>query len=283
MAGSGIAPCLATVKDVINNMPEVQDIKHTGPVLKHKQSKTEILPRLSSRICVAGPSGVGKGVLVMQLLTNPEFYRGCFERIYYFSQSAKVDSNLLGLKAYCEKELGQTEECLFSEFDEGFLRELLNRQLKITQHLKAKGAKKAMGVCIVIDDFIDMPSVVRKANGVLSSIAIRGRHGNVTCFYMTQKYRALGTEIRTNFNALMFFRQRSRFDLEAFLEENSAIIPKEQLYQMYVKATNKDHGFLFCDLMQSNPDRMFYSSFNARLIPQSNSSSNMDESEAVNS
>ena len=75
-----------------------QDIKHTGPVLKHKQSKTEILPRLSSRICVAGPSGVGKGVLVMQLLTNPEFYRGCFERIYYFSQSAKVDSNLLGLK-----------------------------------------------------------------------------------------------------------------------------------------------------------------------------------------
>ena len=49
-------------------MPEVQDIKHTGPVLKHKQSKTEILPRLSSRICVAGPSGVGKGVLLMQLL-----------------------------------------------------------------------------------------------------------------------------------------------------------------------------------------------------------------------
>ena len=69
---------------------------------------------------------------------------------------------------------------------------------------------------MVIDDFIDMPSVVRKENGVLSSIAIRGRHGNVTCFYMTLKYRALGTEIRTNFNALMFFRQRSRFDLEAF-------------------------------------------------------------------
>ena len=184
-------------------MPEAQDVKHTGPVLKHKQSKTEILPHLSSRICVAGPSGVGKGVLVMQLLTNPEFYRGCFERIYYFSQSAKVDSNLLGLKAYCEKELGQTEECLFSAFDEGFLRDLLNRQLKITQHLKQRaangGPKKAIGVAVVIDDFIDMPSVVRKANGVLSSIAIRGRHGNVTCFYMAQKYRALGTKIRTNF------------------------------------------------------------------------------------
>ena len=81
-------------------MPDVVDIKNVGVVLKHKQSKTEFLPSLSARLCVAGPSGVGKGVLVMQLLTNPEFYRGCFERIYYFSQSAKVDSNLLGLKSY---------------------------------------------------------------------------------------------------------------------------------------------------------------------------------------
>ena len=103
-------------------MPVVEDVKHTGPDLRHKQSKTEILPRLSSRICVAGPSGVGKGVLVMQLLTNPELYRRCFERKYYFSQSATVDSNLLGLRAYRERELGQTEECLFSEFDEGFLK-----------------------------------------------------------------------------------------------------------------------------------------------------------------
>ena len=98
-------------------MPAVEDIRHKGPVLKHKQSKTDLLPRLSSRICVAGSSGVGKGVRVMQLLTKSEFYRGCFERIYYFSQSANGDSNLLGLKAYCEKELGQTEECLFSVFD----------------------------------------------------------------------------------------------------------------------------------------------------------------------
>ncbi len=60
---------------------------------------------------------------------------------------------------------------------------------------------------------------------------------------MSQKYRTLGPEIRTDFHALIFFRNRSRVDLEAFLEENSAIIPREQLYQMYVKATGKDHGF----------------------------------------
>ena len=84
-------------------MPTVDDIKHTGPQLKHKQSKTEILPRLSARVVIAGPSGVGKGVLTMQLLLNPQFYRGCFERIFYFSQSAAVDSHLLPLKNIVNK------------------------------------------------------------------------------------------------------------------------------------------------------------------------------------
>jgi len=70
-------------------------------------------------------------------------------------------------------------------------------------------------------------------------------------------------------NALMLFRQRSRFDLEAFLEENSAIVPREQLYQMYVKATSVDHGFLYCDLMQRDSSKMFFSSFVSRLVPHS--------------
>ena len=76
-----------------------------------------------------------------------------------------------------------------------------------------------------------------------------------------------------------FFRQRSRFDLEAF-EENSAIIPREQLYQMYVKATSRDHGFLYCNLMESDPAKMFYASFKSRLVPGiQNRSKKKDEAE----
>ena len=251
-------------------MPEVEEIKNTIPKLVHKQSKTAILPRLSARIIVAGPSGVGKGVLVANLLLNPKFYRGCFHRIFYFSQSADVDDHLRPLKKYCEEELGQKEPCIFNTFDEEFLRELLDRQIKITEHLKKKAVdgrpKKAMGVCVIVDDFVDNPQVVRKTNGVLSSIAIRGRHGHITCMYLTQKYRALGTEIRTQMNAL-FFRQKSSFDLQAFLGENSAIIPRDQLYAMYVAATGRDHGFLYVDLMQSDPAKMFFNSLRSRLVP----------------
>ena len=85
--------------------------------------------------------------------------------------------------------------------------------------------------------------------------------------YLTQKYRALGTEIRTQMNAFFLFRQRSRFDLEAFLEENSAIVPRDQLYAMYVAATGRDHGFLYVDLMQSSTEKMFFNSLRSRLVP----------------
>ena len=46
---------------------------------------------------------------------------------------------------------------------------------------------------------------------------------------------------------------------------------------MYVKATSRDHGFLYCDLMQSDPAKMFYASFNARLVPQDVSLEEEDE------
>ena len=103
-------------------MPEVGPLKGTGVTLKLKQSPTDILPRLSTRCIIAAPSGGGKGVLMSQLLLDPKFYRGCFDRIIYISQSASVDSNLLPLKRYCEEELEQKEPCLYDEFDAGMLR-----------------------------------------------------------------------------------------------------------------------------------------------------------------
>ena len=74
------------------------------------QSRTEILPKLPARLVVASPSGGGKTVLITQLLLSPNFYRGAFEKIYYFSASATVDANLIPLKKYCEDHLDQGEE-----------------------------------------------------------------------------------------------------------------------------------------------------------------------------
>ena len=250
----------------------IEPLKRAGVTLKLKQSPTDVLPRLSTRMIICGPSGVGKGVLTVQLLLNPKFFRGCFDRIFYFSQSAKVDSNLKPIEAYCKDELGQKEPCLYGTFDEEFLREHLEEQLAVAQYVKKQaerhGKRTAQGfqTCIVVDDFADMPGVMRKAGGILASLFIRGRHANVSVFVLTQKYRAISPEIRLNMNALCFFRQRSKFDLDAFLEENSAIVDRKSLEAMYRKATGQDHGFLYLNLMERSADKMFYRGFAARLV-----------------
>lgn len=254
-------------------MPKVEALKAGGVQLKLKQSPTEILPRLSARVIICGPSGVGKGVLMMQLLLNPEFYRGCFDQILYISASAAVDSNLKPLKAYCEETMRQEEPCLYSEFDEEMLREHLEEQLQLVRFVKREAAKegkrtaKGFQTCVVVDDFADSPAVMRRAGGILESLAIRGRHANISLFILTQKYRALSPQIRLNANSIAFFRQRSRFDLEAFLEENSGSVPKKELEALYKRATLQDHGFLYVQLMGAVP--RFYSSFEAELVPPS--------------
>jgi hypothetical protein len=231
--------------------------------LELKQSKSDFLPKLPVRAIVAGPSGAGKGILVSKLLLDPKYYRGCFERIYYLSQSAKVDHNLKPLKRYCEDVLGQKEECIYDEFDEEMLRGLLARQLKLTAYLKDNKAKRGYSIAIIIDDFADMPSVVR--GGLLSSLFIRGRHANISTFVLTQRYRALDPAIRINATALFFFRSRNGKDLEAMIEENSALAHRRDIDQLYRKATAKQYGFLYIDLQAKDLDNMFYASFDSLL------------------
>ena len=76
---------------------------------------------------------------------------------------------------------------------------------------------------------------------------------------------ALGPEIRLQFNASIFL---DSVRASLILETNSAIPPREQLYQMYVKYTRREHGWLYCDLMQSDPTKEPYASFHARLVPR---------------
>jgi hypothetical protein len=235
--------------------------------LELTQSRSAFLPRLPVRAIVAGPSGAGKGILVSKLLLDPRYYRDRFARVYYFSASAKVDHNLAPLKKYCDQELGQKEDCVYDTFDEGWLRDLLARQTKVTAYLKSQKAPRGVwGVCVVIDDFADDPSVVRRAGGILNSFFVRGRHANISTFLLTQKLRALDNMIRINATAFFCFRLRNRKDLEAFVEETSALLPRRTVEELYQRATAKPFGFLYVDLMAKTIETMFYSSFDSRLV-----------------
>ena len=232
---------------------------------KYKQSKSDFLPALSARIIVSGPSSSGKGVLVANLLLNPRLYRGCFDKIYYASGSSKLDHNLKPIQKYCERELGmEAGECLLEGWDEPRIREIMKKAKEDTIRAKKEGWTYMPSVCIVCDDLADDRSAV-KGNTLLNSIFLRGRHMGLSCVLMTQRLRLLDVSTRVNANALFVFRLRNYKDLEAVIEENSALLNKKQLLEVYEHCTKDRFSFLYINLNESDPQNAFYRCFDAKL------------------
>ena len=57
-------------------------------------------------------------------------------------------------------------------------------------------------------------------------------------------------------------------DLNAFLDELSALCGKKTLSRIYNLATSKPYGFLYVNLMARDRKDMFYYKFEKKLIPQ---------------
>ena len=225
----------------------------------------KVMPEPSLRMIISGPSGSGKGILLSELLLK--HYRHKFAKIYYFSASALLDDNLKPIQKYCEKHLGQGENdpCMYDTWDEGVIEGILERQMAVCAHVKKRGSKQKFHIAIICDDFADDRKVVR--SGLLEKIFCKGRHANVSCFVLTQYYRLLSPVLRCQQNCLAVFRLRNIKDKTAILEENSAVVNSKVLEKMYDIATSKPFGFLLILLTETDPDKMFFSSLDSRLIP----------------
>ena len=65
---------------------------------------------------------------------------------------------------------------------------------------------------------------------------------------------------------MVFFRARNGKDVEAFEEENSGIIDKKALHDMYNYATSEKFKFLYINLMESDPSEAFHKGFDSKLV-----------------
>ena len=61
---------------------------------------------------------------------------------------------------------------------------------------------------------------------------------------------------------------RSRAELEALAEENSALYGNEITQKLILKATEAQYSFLWLNLRASDPRDLFWLRFEARLIPR---------------
>jgi len=81
-----------------------------------------------------------------------------------------------------------------------------------------------------------------------------------------QKYKTLGNIVRVNATAFSVFKLRSRAELEAIAEQNSAQYGQKVTEEIIKKATAEKYSFLWLNLTASDPKDLFWLRFEARLI-----------------
>ena len=247
----------------MHNVPMIEPIKVKE--FTSKQSKFEVVSKLPLRDIILGPSGAGKGILISNMILK--IYKDCFDRIYIFSPSIDVDKTWDPVKDYIEKSQKvdpKKEQIYFDHYDHEALTNIIETQHKVAEHMKQQNHTKIFQILIVIDDFADDPSFARHSK-LLHALFTRGRHSMISTIVSTQKYRSISTIVRVNATNLYIFRLRNAGDLEAWVDEVSAITDKKTLLELYHLATSKPYSFLFIKLNSKDINHMFYCRFDQRL------------------
>jgi len=232
-----------------------------------KQSKyNDVVPKLPMRSMLVGPSGGGKTVLLTNMILD--IYRDCFSRIYVWSPSINVDSTWKPVKDYIRDHIkpNDREKIYFDSYESSELEQVIKTQQKVIDYQKEQKHKDLYQILIVIDDFADDTNFTRKST-LLHQLYIRGRHYMISTITSTQVYKAISNVVRKNMTHLFIYRLRNYSDLEAIVEELSAIYDKKTLLQIYHEAIDEPYSFLYVNLMSKERTKMFMKKFQEYLLP----------------
>ena len=244
-------------------IPDIKPIKVKQ--FESKQSRYPQVNKLPCRSIILGPSGSGKGILLQNMILD--IYRGLFERIFIWSPSIDLDQTWLPVKKYIESELKvntEKEQCYFSDYNPDDLERVISMQHKLADYQKKQNHTKIYQILIIVDDFADEANFTRHSK-LLHSLFTRGRHSFISTIVATQKFRAINNIIRVNATDLFVFKLRNQGELDAFIEEVSALADKKTLLEMYHLATEEPYSFLYVKLNERDPNKMFMVKFSKYL------------------
>ena len=126
--------------------------------------------------------------------------------------------------------------------------------------MKNSKLKKLHSILIVVDDHADDLNFVRHSK-LLHALATRGRHQAISFILSTQKYRSLANTIRWNASSLYIFKLKNQTELDAFIEESSALVDKKTLLEIYKLAVKEPYSFLYININSKDINQMFYIRF----------------------
>ena len=193
------------------------------------------------RVLCSGRSQSGKTELLRNVVTN--FYRGCFDKIFIFSRTARLDSTYKAIIEYCEKN-GQDESeepFVFEELDVDVLTKLMAERKSVIQRIKANGdTHKLPGVLIIIDDMSDSEILQKRSGpGVIAKLFTMGRHFGISIWCNVHSVNSLGPLARRQASGLILFKITNAREYESVKEQFSHLVGRDEFDALYDIAAGK--------------------------------------------
>jgi hypothetical protein len=182
--------------------------------------------------------------------------------IYIFSASVNIDDVWIPVKKYvtdtCKPK--NSEQLFFDSGDVEALKQIMDTQFELISLQKQKKEKRLFNILIVLDDLADDVHFCRN-NDILTSLYIRGRHANISLISSAQYYLSLNPTCRKQISDLFMFKLRNRKDLDAILDEFSALIPKDELMRAYHFCVEEPYAFMWINLRSKDHNKMICKNF----------------------
>ena len=152
----------------------------------------------------------------------------------------------------------EKDKVYYKEYDPIALKHTIETQHKVIHFQKKNKQKELFSILTVVDDFADDPKIARYSN-MLHGFFTRGRHNAISCILSTQKYNVFAPIISLSASALFIFRLKNMKEVNSFLEENSALVDRQTVYDMYQQAVNFAPYSFFCiNTNAKDVNNMFY-------------------------
>ena len=132
------------------------------------------------------------------------------------------------------------------------------------EYQKKNKINKLYSCLLVVDDFAEDKTFMRYSK-ILHGLYTKSRHFGLSVITATQKYNALSPIVRLNSSSLYIFKLKNQSELDTFIQEQSALIDKKTINEIYRVATEEPYSFLFVKLRESDVNKIFMKRFEAEI------------------
>lgn len=228
-----------------SNPLKIKPLKTNKSKIKiNSMMESHVIPKHPSSVMFCGKSGSGKTMLLLNLLTNKQFYGSYFDLIFLFSETAKSGGDDL-YKEHCgaNSPCHIPEDHIFEPNAEGLaqLDHIIKTQKKI---VKQKGLDYAPKILVLFDDIAHSYKFLASRQYLLLHIA--NRHLNISTFSLTQSYVKIPRSCRCQVSAIAFFHGGTNTERTRLSEEHTPSGWDEKRFLgMINHACSSKYSFLF--------------------------------------